>query len=173
MSRATVTPEEIHDHLLDRFGGDVVTGLVQSDESDPKSPVIYDPAQSMIGASAIADVAMFCRDDDALRLDALMCLSALDRGAHLSVVYNLHSMAHGHVAALRVDVPRTAAVVPSVERVWTTASWHEREAHDLMGIAFSGHSDLRPLILPEGWEGYPLRKDYEAQEYYRGMKVPF
>jgi len=42
-----------------------------------------------------------------------------------------------------------------------------------MGIAFAGHRDLRPLILPEGWEGYPLRKDYVAQEFYRGMKVPY
>ena len=160
-----MTPEEIHDHLLDRFGGDVVTGLVQSDESDPKSPVIYDPAQSMIGASAIADVAMFCRDDDALRLDALMCLSALDRGAHLSVVYNLHSMAHGHVAALRVDVPRTAAVVPSVERVWTTASWHEREAHDLFGVRFEGHPGLTPLLLYDGFEGHPGLKSYPFHDY--------
>jgi NADH-quinone oxidoreductase subunit C len=168
-----LTAEEIHGRLRERFGDDVVTGLVLTDESDPKSPVIYDPPQSMVDAPAIAEVAMFCRDEDALRLDSLMCLSALDRGSNLSVVYNLHSMTHRHVAALRVDVPRAAAVVPSVERAWKTANWHEREAHDLMGIAFSGHSDLRPLILPEGWEGYPLRKDYEVQEYYRGMKVPY
>ena len=168
-----MTLEEIHARLLERFGDGVVTGLIQSDESDEKNPIIYDPAQSMIDASSIADVATYCRDDDALQLDSLMCLSALDRDACLSVVYHLHSMTHKHIACLRVDVPRSEAVVPSVERVWKTADWHEREAHDLMGIAFAGHRDLRPLMLPEEWEGYPLRKDYVAQEVYRGMKVPY
>lgn len=168
-----MTPEEIHARLLERCGDGVVTGLIQSDESDAKNPIIYDPAQTMIDAASITDVATYCRDDDALRFDSLMCLSAVDRDEHLSVVYNLHSMTHKHVVCLRVDVPRSAAVVPSVERVWKTADWHEREAHDLMGIAFAGHRDLRPLILPEGWEGYPLRKDYVAQEFYRGMKVPY
>ncbi len=168
-----MTPEEIHARLREQFGEEVVTGWLESDESDPKTPVIYDPPQSFVDARHIAEVARFCLDDDALKFDSLMCLSALDRDSHLSVVYHLHSMTLKHVAVLRVDVPRSEAVVPSVERVWKTADWHEREAHDLMGIAFSGHRDLRPLILPEGWEGYPLRKDYVAQEYYRGMKVPY
>jgi len=168
-----VTPEEIHSRLLEHFGDGIVTGLVQSDESDAKNPIVYDPAQTMVDAASIADVAAHCREDDALLFDSLMCLSAVDRDERLSVVYNLHSMTLKHVACLRVDVPRLEAVVASVERVWKTADWHEREAHDLMGIAFSGHRDIRPLILPEGWEGYPLRKDYVAQEVYRGMKVPY
>lgn len=168
-----MTAEEIHARLREQCGDEVVTDFIESDESDPKNPVIYDPAQSMIDAARIADVAAFCRDDPALKLDSLMCLSAVDRDSLLSVVYHLHSMTHRHFAVLRVDIPRSEAVVHSVERVWRTADWHEREAHDLMGIAFAGHRDLRPLILPEGWEGYPLRKDYKAQEYYRGMKVPY
>jgi NADH-quinone oxidoreductase subunit C len=102
-----------------------------------------------------------------------MNLSSVDRAEHLSVVYLLHSMTHLHKIALRVDVPRATPVVPTVEGVWITAQWHEREAYDLMGIVFDGNRDLRRILLPDDWEGHPLRKDYQVQEFYRGMKVPY
>ncbi|MBU1881847.1 NADH-quinone oxidoreductase subunit C, partial [bacterium] len=50
--------------------------------------------------------------------------------------------------------------VPTLSDVWTIAEWHEREAYDLVGMTFAGHQDLRRILLPEDWEGHPLRKDY-------------
>jgi len=89
------------------------------------------------------------------------------------LVYNLFSMKHRHKIALRVDLPRDNPRVPSVESVWRTADWHEREAYDLFGIHFEGHPDLRRILCPDDWEGYPLRKDYVVQEYYHGIRVPY
>jgi NADH-quinone oxidoreductase subunit C len=92
------------------------------------------------------------------------------------VVYNLASIPYKKQLTLKVvkyhdrsreDLPS----FPSVSTVWRTAEWHEREAYDLLGINFENHPDLRRILLPDDWEGYPLRKDYKAQEYYRGIKV--
>jgi len=82
-------------------------------------------------------------------------------------------MKHNHKLTLKVLLPRDNPVVPSVERVWRAADWHEREAYDLFGIIFEGHHNLKRILLPEDWEGHPLRKDYKVQEYYQGMKVPY
>jgi len=61
--------------------------------------------------------------------------------------------------------------VPSVCSIWRTADWHEREAFDLMGIYFTGHPDLRRILLPDDWAGFPLRKDYEDAESYHGIMI--
>jgi NADH-quinone oxidoreductase subunit C len=82
-------------------------------------------------------------------------------------------MRWGHKIVLKVDVPADHPRCRSVEAVWKTANWHEREAFDLYGIVFEGHPDLRRILLPDDWEGYPLRKDYQVPEYYNGMKVPY
>jgi NADH:ubiquinone oxidoreductase subunit C len=63
--------------------------------------------------------------------------------------------------------------VQTVSHIWGTADWHEREAYDMMGIVFDGHPDLRRILCPDDWEGWPLRKDYKVQEFYRGLKVPY
>ncbi|MFA0961312.1 NADH-quinone oxidoreductase subunit C [Roseivirga sp. BDSF3-8] len=113
--------------------------------------------------------------------DFLSCLTALDNGPSagtMEVIYHLYSIPFDHSVALRVEVPRPAApgelpAVPSVSHLWKSALWHEREAFDLVGIHFEGHPDLRRILLPSDWEGHPLRKDYDEQEYYHGIEVKY
>jgi len=103
-----------------------------------------------------------------------MCLSGIDDGAKLGVVYNLHSMVHNHKITLKVELEdRETPRVPTVATLFGTADWHEREAYDMIGIVFEGHPDLRRILCPDDWEGYPLRKDYKVQQTYRGLTVPY
>ena len=76
------------------------------------------------------------------------------------VVYQLRSLAHNDTCRLIVQVTEDDPTVPSLERVFASMDWHERETYDLFGIVFEGHHDLRRILLPEDWEGHPLRKDY-------------
>ena len=72
---------------------------------------------------------------------------------------------------LKVDLPRDNPHVSTMEGVWKVANWLEREVFDLFGVIFEGHSDLRRILLPEDWVGYPLRKDYVEQEEYDGIST--
>lgn len=124
-----------------------------------------------VPAKYIAEVAAFLKEDEALAFDSLMCLSGVDYPNALTVVYHLFSFKHGHKLVLKVETPRDNPSVPTVENVWRTANWHEREAFDMFGIHFENHSDLRRILCPDDWEGYPLRKDYKTQEFYHGIRV--
>ena len=78
----------------------------------------------------------------------------------IEVVYQLTNLAKNAKVALRVDLDRDKPELDSVTSVWKGADYQEREVFDLMGVVFKGHPDLRRILLPEDWEGYPLRKDY-------------
>jgi NADH-quinone oxidoreductase subunit C len=91
----------------------------------------------------------------------------------MEVIYTLYSIPNHFTLHLRVVLDRTLPSVSSVSSIWRTADWHEREAFDLLGIQFSGHSDLRRILLPEDWEGHPLRKDYVEQSKYHGIQVKY
>lgn len=77
--------------------------------------------------------------------------------------YHLLSLSRRDVLRLRVRLPGANPVVDSVVSVWPTANWHEREIFDLFGVRFEGHPDLRRILMPEDWGGYPLRKDYPVE----------
>ena len=115
--------------------------------------------------------AKYIKEDSSLCFDMLSCLSAVD-GEDLGfyVAYNFYSTSLKHKLEVRVFAENMT--IPSVESLWRTADWHEREAYDLMGIEFEGHSDMRRIFLAEDWEGHPLQKKYKEPDYYHGMPVP-
>jgi NADH-quinone oxidoreductase subunit C len=157
-------PQEIHEILNTTFPGAVSGATLEG---------VHDP-WIQIEPGRILEVARFLRDDERLQFDTLMCLSGIDfTGGRLGVVYHLSSISKSHKLTLKVEVPAADPRCQSVESVWKTANWHEREAYDLIGVIFEGHPDLRRILLPYDWEGHPLRKDYQVPEFYNGMKVPY
>ena len=172
--------EEIFEILKQQFG-DAIIGL---DKDTPTEPIISaDPLQ-------IHKIAAFLRETEELKFDSLMCLSGADdangtkakdadgfdviQGGTLSVYYHLDSVELKQKITLKVSTDREDPKVESVENIWKSADWHEREAFDLYGIVFLNHPDLRRILMPYDWEaGYPLRKDYKNPEFYQGMKVPY
>jgi NADH-quinone oxidoreductase subunit C len=159
-----VDAPSIHQKLAERFGEAVVA--FQAEALQP---------WAVIRADAIDEVAAFCKADPALSFDNLMCLSAVDYPKEdpprLEVVYHLLSYRHHHTFVLKVHLPREGARVPTVEATWAVANWHEREAYDLFGMVFEGHSDLRRILLPDDWIGHPLRKDWQDPDFYNGLHV--
>ena len=152
----------IHQRLVARFEAGV--GDCHLDVKDPWIDV--QPA-------AIAEVCRVLHDDPELRFDCLSNESGVDYKAKgvLEVVYHLYSYSRRHSIVLKVDVPRDSPIAPTVEGVWKAANWLEREIYDLLGVTFEGHTDLRRLLMPEDWIGYPLRKDFVEPEEYHGIST--
>jgi NADH-quinone oxidoreductase subunit C len=103
-------------------------------------------------------------DEPHLLFDHLQDLTAVDylkkKDVRFEVVYNLISTRFWHRIRIRAQVPDDDPKISSVVPIWAGANWHERECYDMFGIEFIGHPDMRRILLPEDWEGYPLRKDY-------------
>ncbi|HEY3489123.1 MAG TPA: NADH-quinone oxidoreductase subunit C [Candidatus Deferrimicrobiaceae bacterium] len=131
----------------------------------------FDPAFVVVSPAAILSIARFLRDDPSMKFDALMCLSGVDYKENLAVAYHLHSMSLRHKIGVKVLLPKEEPRLDSVDSVWPTANFMEREAYDMFGIHFIGSIDLRRILLPEDWPGHPLRKDYVYPESYHGVKV--
>jgi len=101
------------------------------------------------------------RNDEQTHFDYLFCLSGVDWGEELGVVYHLESTIHRHVIVVKVKTDdRENPNIDSVCDIWYTAEFHEREVFDFFGIKFNNHPNLKRLFLTEDWEGFPLRKDY-------------
>jgi len=159
-----MTREEIYTRLTEQFHESL---FEKSDE--PFNEFIT------VQADAWFDIAKYLKNDPELYFDSLMCMSGVDFGPKddtMEVAYDFHSMRHLHKITTKITGPREDFHIPSVESVWRIADWHEREIYDLFGIIFDGHRNLKRLLLPDDWEGHPLRKDYEVQEYYHGIRVP-
>ncbi len=171
--------EEIYQRLQQRFEHGVVSAQLEA----------IDP-WIVVQADSIADVCEFLRDDPALKFNFCNCITAVDylhtdakKAAkaewepHLELVYHLSSIPLKHSVVLKAMLPRwkdgtegQLPEAPSVSHLWRTADWHEREVFDLSGVWFRGHRDLRRILCPEDWEGYPLRKDYEMPLEYHGIR---
>jgi NADH-quinone oxidoreductase subunit C len=154
------------------------------DAETPTEPIISIPPKETY------NIGLFLRDNEELLFDSLMCLSGVDdangekvkeedetetiKGGTLSVYYHLHSISLKHKITIKTSTERENPEVESVEGVWKTADWHEREAYDMFGIIFLNHPNLQRILMPYDWDaGYPLRKDYKNPEFYKGMKVPY
>ena len=157
--------------LIERFGEAIVLH---------EQPAAMQPSLT-VPTDKIAEICQFLHESPDTYFDLLECLTALDNGSEkntMEVIYHLYSIPYEHALVLKIVSPRNAEPgrlpqVPTVSHIWRTADWHEREAYDLLGIHFSGHPDLRRILLPADWQGFPLRKDYEEQELYHGLKVKY
>ena len=112
---------------------------------------------------AILAACRLLHDDASLRFDLLAALTAVDHWPEeprFSVVYQLYSIPNRLFLGLRVPLRSESLEIDTVETVYANANWHEREVFDMFGITFKGHSDLRRILMPNDWEGHPLRKDY-------------
>ncbi len=155
--------KDIFEKLKSIFGDHVIE-LKEDKGSDPF--IIVD-------SKKILDICLELRDNEEFLFDYMSSLSGMDYKANLGVVYHLFSTTHNHKISLKVILDKNNPALLSVEGVWKSANWHEREAFDMFGIKFEGHSNLIRILSPYDWEGYPLRKDYKAPEYYHGFKVPY
>ena len=126
-----------------------------------------------VDAAAIVEICRFLRDDPDLNFEVLSDQTAVDwpKEENIQLVYHLYSYSGRHQIVLKVDLPRDNPKIATVENIWKVANWFEREIFDLFGVIFEGHSDLRRILLPEDWEGFPLRKDYIEQEEYDGIST--
>ena len=114
-----------------------------------------------IESSAISDVAGFLHRDAELDMQYLNSISAIDYIGHFELVYHLTSFRKRHKATIKSRLPgRDDLSAPSVYHLWRGADFQEREIWDLMGIRFDGHPNMKRIMLWEGFQGHPLRKDY-------------
>lgn len=166
-----MTFEEIKNILIDKFGFSTIT----SESEDALQP------QLTITKESLVEVCNELFTNDKLFFDFLSSITGIDNGPEkgtMELIYHLYSIPFGHSIVLKVWLNRNKEneplpTIPSATCIWKGANWQEREIYDMFGIIFQGHPDLRRILLPEDWEGFPLRKDYKTQDYYHGIKVGY
>lgn len=141
---------ELVQRLKARFGEAIREALL-----DRKQAIV------VVAADKLREISRYCRDDE--KFDLLVDLTAVDwpkREKRFDVILILYSFAKNERVRLKAHAAESEPV-PSVVEIWPAANWLERECYDMFGIVFEGHPDLKRILLPDGWEGYPLRKDYD------------
>ena len=156
---------------IKRIMGDVDLVWVNDQPGDP---------YLLVAKEKLLRLAIYLKGDHHLAFDTLMCLSGvhnMEDQDEMEVVYHLYSMRHRHQLVLKVKLDRPAFFphfylrVDSVSGIWPAAAWMEREAYDMFGIHFVGHTDFRRLLLPPDWQGHPLQKDYQEAEAYQDIST--
>jgi NADH-quinone oxidoreductase subunit C len=163
--------DTIKNILIAQFGEEVIV----AEELEQKQPAL------VIKPQLIAPVCLALRDHPDTWLDFLSCLSAIDYGVEaqkFGVIYHLSSIIKNHQIVLKVFLENdrntdNLPVFQSISPVYKAAEWHEREAFDMIGVTFENHPDLRRILLPDDWEGYPLRKDYQTADSYHNIKIDY
>jgi len=123
-----------------------------------------------VAPGRLHEIMAYLKNGPDLAMDQLTMISGVDRGEWIESVYHLYSQRRHHCATIKVKLDREAPEADSVCDLWGAADWHEREAYDMMGIRYRGHPNLRRILLPEDWEGHPLRQDYEQPQEYHGIQ---
>ncbi len=154
------TPDFVQ-RILDQFGGRVTDGGSGIDMHCIK-----------VGPDHVVDLCRFLKEQDGLQFNFLSDMAGVDHFPaknRYEVVYHLFSISLQHrlrVKCRLVDPPEgVEPALPTVTGVWRTANWHEREAFDMYGIIFKGHPNLQRIYMWEGFEGYPMRKDFPVRGY--------
>jgi NADH-quinone oxidoreductase subunit C len=132
----------------------------------------------LVGRDELLETLADLRGDDDLAFDFLSGVTATDwpgRAPRFWVSYELSSTRHPHRVRVKVGLSEDDPRLPSVTALFPTADWHERETFDFYGIVFEGHPNLSRILLPDDWEGYPLRKTEElggVNTQYKGAFIP-
>jgi NADH-quinone oxidoreductase subunit C len=132
----------------------------------------------LVAREELLEALAFLREDPELQLDFLSSVTATDHpgvNPRFWVVYELKSVAHHHRLRVKVGLAEDDARLPSVAAMFPGANWHERETWDFYGIAFDGHPDLTRILLPDDWDGFPLRKTEElggVNTRFHGAFIP-
>jgi len=152
--------QEIYAKLKSQFGDAV--GALSEAKIDPFVPV---------KADKIVAICQFAKTEAGLGFDYCEDVTGIDWPARnlIEIVYHLYSFKQRHQIVLKVETDRARPSVPSVQGVWKAANWLEREVFDMLGVIFVGHPDMRRILLPDDWIGYPLRKDYQETGGYHGV----
>ena len=141
---------ELTRRYRERFGTAILDAL-----EDRKQPYL------MIDATQLAEIARYSRDEE--KFDLLEDFTAVDwprREKRFDLVATLYSFEYNVRLRLKIPIAETERPA-SLGEIWPTANWLEREIYDMFGIEFVGHPDLKRILLPDGWQGHPLRKDYD------------
>jgi NADH-quinone oxidoreductase subunit C len=123
----------------------------------------------VVKRAGLLPVMKFLRQEPSLQFNFLSDVSGVDLGEfaepRFAVAYHLYSLSHNHRLRIKVFLPEDEAWVPTVSEVWHAADWMEREIYDMFGVDFTNHPDLRRILMPADYEGYPLRKDFPTKGY--------
>jgi len=142
--------------------GDAVQSLEEGKNND---------LVAVVEARNLVDAVGTLKNDPALGFSTLMNHLGVDYRDRMAAVYNLYSPLHREKITVKVFLDRERPEVQSLERAFPGIGWYERETFDLLGIRFIGNSNLKRLLLPDDWEGHPLRKDYVAPRSYNGIET--
>ncbi len=147
-----------HQELVEKAKADLGDALTSAEE-------VLGDAVLHTGPDQLRRVAEYLKNDPAIDCNYLTNITGVDyleqdRDLRFEAVYEIHSLTKNHTVRVRVGLDEDEASVPSVSDIWSGALFPERELFDMFGIDVPGHPDLRRLIMPDDWEGHPLKKDY-------------